>query len=293
MSLYYKSNQIQQLRGFYYTAKLKSVTLASKFMNLTQPTISLQIKSLEERLETKLFFRHENQMLLTTEGAKLIEKAEKIIFAVDDIYQTENSNKDTKILNIAANYGSLTYILPNIIKEFYKLYPGTKIKIHYATKNKGVNMLSKGEADIFFTPKIIDVPGHHQYINLNNYQINLITHQNHPLAKLKKITLYDIGRHNIAMPPDDLLTIPDFRNIFSLHNSQVSCNLEFTNWEIAKKYVEVGIVASIVSDLVLDEEDKLFIYPLSEYFLDVSYGLMTLKEANTDEIITNFIDISK
>ena len=44
---------------------------------------------------------------------------------------------------------------------------------------------------------------------------------------------------------------------------------------------------------LLDEEDKLFIYPLSEYFLDVSYGLMTLKEANTDEIITNFIDISK
>ena len=50
----YSDNHLAQLKGFYYTAKFRSVSLAANFLQVSQPAVSLQIKSLQESLGKKL-----------------------------------------------------------------------------------------------------------------------------------------------------------------------------------------------------------------------------------------------
>ena len=64
----YKQNRLQQLRGFYHAARMKRISKAAVKMHLSQPSVSLQIKALEEELGTQLFVRRGPRIELTHDG---------------------------------------------------------------------------------------------------------------------------------------------------------------------------------------------------------------------------------
>lgn len=71
--------EIRELRYFWTVAEEKSFTKAAKILHITQPTLSRQMKELEERLGTPLFIRQKKQLLLTEEGHFLKERAFEIL----------------------------------------------------------------------------------------------------------------------------------------------------------------------------------------------------------------------
>jgi DNA-binding transcriptional LysR family regulator len=70
---------LTQLRAFVTVAREGNLTRAALRLNLTQPAVSLQIKSLQASLKVQLFSRTPNGMALTNDGAKLLPLAERII----------------------------------------------------------------------------------------------------------------------------------------------------------------------------------------------------------------------
>ena len=75
----YQHNRLQQLRGFYFTAKTGSVSAAARRMYLTQPTVSLQIQALEREFALDIPEEQEDENLIseiqTVEDAvRLVEK---------------------------------------------------------------------------------------------------------------------------------------------------------------------------------------------------------------------------
>lgn len=292
-NIYYKTNQIQQLRGFYYTAKFRSVSLAASFMNLTQPSVSLQIRSLEEELGAELFYRSQNNMVLTSDGEKLLVKASKVVEQVDDIFLNFSNQlkEEENILRVAANYGAMNYILPKLIKKFSKDKKKRIIKIFYATKDKGLKMLSEDVIDIFITPQNFAISREYEYRNLKSYPIYLIAQKNHPLSRKKNITLSDLANYNLTLPPENLRVIPNLREIFMNNNTDIHYSIEFTNWELSKSFVEAGVAISIVPKLVLEKKDDLFTYPMHQYFPDASYGYVITRKRKQNEITQDFIKL--
>lgn len=64
---------LQWLRGFYYVSQTGSIRRAAQMMNRNPSTISYQIRSLEEELNTVLFDRYKKSLRITPEGKKLFE----------------------------------------------------------------------------------------------------------------------------------------------------------------------------------------------------------------------------
>ena len=62
---HYKKNRLQQIKGFYYTALLGSVSKASKIMKVNQSTVTLQIQSLEQYMGITLLNRSSKPLTLT------------------------------------------------------------------------------------------------------------------------------------------------------------------------------------------------------------------------------------
>lgn len=274
----YKDNQIKQLRAFYYTAKFSSVTLAANYLGLTQPTVSLQISSLEKQCGHTLFTREKNKMQLTEVGAELVEKSSELLTALDQLFK-KHPKQSTKRLNIAANNGSLNYVLPNIVSKFCESNHDTFLKIHYAAKEQGLKMLLNNEADIFFTPKNINIDERFIYYEYAKYPVLLITHPNHPLAKKQNITLNDISQAELVMPPAELAVIENFYQIVTNAQKQKQrCRIEFSNWEISKKFVSQNLFVAIVASLVVEEYEEFFTYDLSEFFAPISYGYVIVKD---------------
>ena len=79
--------ELRVLRYFLAVAREGNITGAANFLHLTQPTLSRQIKDLEEELGCQLLVRKSHRVVLTPEGMRLRKRAEEII---PIIYQSHN-----------------------------------------------------------------------------------------------------------------------------------------------------------------------------------------------------------
>ncbi len=120
---------INQLRAFYYAARLRSITLAAQELMVTPPAISMQVKQLEENLEIKLMFRDGNSIRITEVGKIVFEKCDKIFKEIKDMedFFEDISTSKTGVLKIGCPQTPAKYIMPRLIAEFKKTYPGIRI----------------------------------------------------------------------------------------------------------------------------------------------------------------------
>ena len=75
--------EIRVLRYFLAVAREGNITGAAASLHLTQPTLSRQIRDLEEELGQKLLIRKSHKVMLTPEGMLLRKRAEEILAMVD------------------------------------------------------------------------------------------------------------------------------------------------------------------------------------------------------------------
>ena len=87
--------EIRVLRYFLAVAREETITGAANFLHLTQPTLSRQIRDLEEELGQKLLVRGSHRVTLTPEGMLLRKRAEEIIAMVDKTESEFSSMENT------------------------------------------------------------------------------------------------------------------------------------------------------------------------------------------------------
>ncbi|MGB9767235.1 MAG: LysR substrate-binding domain-containing protein [Sulfurihydrogenibium sp.] len=135
-----------KLKIFKTVADLKSFSKAADILFLSQPTITLQIKKIENYLGITLFKRRKNQLELTEEGRVLYEYASKIL---DDYNQMENAissrfSVSKNFLTIGASSTIGEYFLPEILSKFYKDNPDLKLNLFIGnSKEVAEGVLSK------------------------------------------------------------------------------------------------------------------------------------------------------
>jgi len=131
---------INQLRAFHAAAKLKSITLAAQELMVTPPAISMQVKSLEETLEIRLMFRNGNSIQLTEVGHTIFKRCERIfkqIKGMEDFLEDISTAK-SGVLKIGCPQTPAKYVIPRVIAEFNKTYPGIRIVLDQGTSSEMV-----------------------------------------------------------------------------------------------------------------------------------------------------------
>lgn len=118
-------------RVFYICAKCNSFVEASKKLCVSQPAVSKQIKLLEDLLETKLFYRDNNGLKLTSDGKQLynyIEKSYNYIIAGEKTIR-ENNDISIGTIVIGAPAHIASFYLLEYIKKYQKKYPKVFFRI--------------------------------------------------------------------------------------------------------------------------------------------------------------------
>lgn len=271
---YYKQNRLKQLRAFCYAAQTLSISKAAERMFLSQPSVSLQIRALEQELEVTLFERRGPRIELTPEGRILYEIASPLVEGLDrlpDAFAARRGNVDSGELDIAAGESTILYLLPGIMKRFAERYPGVRIRLHNVTGRDGLAELRGDKAD-FAVGSMIDVPRDIRYHPIYSYDTVLITPEDHPLARKETVELGDISPYGLILPPRHLNTWRLVDLVFQQHDVEYKVTLEAGGWEVIKTYVENGLGISIVTSICLTGSERLAARPLDKYFPKRTYG---------------------
>ena len=292
-ALYYKQNRLKQLRAFCYTAQVGSISRAAEKLFLSQPSVSLQIQALERELETALFERNGPNIKLTPEGEILLNLAKPLVQGIDTLSETFDAHcdkLDVGELNIAAGESTILYIIPDTLRHFSQDYPGITLKLHNVTGRDGLNLLRADEVD-FAVGSMLDIPKDISYHPLFTYNPALITPLGHPLLQRQDICLEDISPYGLILPPRHLSTWRIVDLVFSQHNVNYRVALEAGGWEVIKKYVELGLGISIVTDVCLTDDDRLGRISLNRFFPKRTYGIVLRKDKYLSPQAKRFIDM--
>lgn len=292
-ALYYKQNRLKQLRAFCHAARTGSVSAAAEALFLSQPSVSLQIQALERELGTTLFERRGPHIKLTPEGDLLYQLAHPLVDGIDRLHETFLAHQgriEGGELNIAAGESTILYILPQPMKRFAETHPGVRLKLHNVTGRDGMAMLRADTAD-FAVGSMLEVPDDIVYRPVVSFDPTLITPLDHPLAHRKNVTLEDISPYGLILPPRHLSTWAIVDLTFRQHNVPYHVALEAGGWEIIKKYVELGLGISIVTNVCLAGDERFARIPLNQYFPRRSYGIVYRKNKFLSPQAKRFIEI--
>ena len=184
---------LNRLRGFYTVVKQGGFTAAARRLRLSQPSISLQVKNLEQEVGLQLLQRHPRGVVPTREGQVLYELAEKLFETegeIDAVFSGHAQYEGTR-LTVSTNQSVATHMLPPLLEKYRGLFPKVEISIHNMRTAEIIESVANAQTDV----GIILIDPQREELEARPVapcEMILITPSNHPLSHRRKISLADI-----------------------------------------------------------------------------------------------------
>ncbi|MFO0973259.1 MAG: LysR substrate-binding domain-containing protein [Phycisphaerae bacterium] len=290
---HYKHNRLQQLRGFCQAAQTGSISRAAERLDLSQPSVSLQIQALEREFGVALFERRGPRIRLTEHGKLLYELSLHMVEDIDGLRETFAARRGVLApgrLDIAAGESTILYILPRFVRRFADKYPQIELSLVNVTGHDGLALLRKGEVDLA-CGSMIDTPRDVVYRPLFAFQPTLVVPPGHGLARRGRVTLEQIASHPFILPPRHLTTWSIVTMAFEQRGLKLNVRLQAGGWEVIKKYVELGLGVSIVTNICLTPRDRLVRVPVDDYFAPRTYGVVLRRNGQPSPQAERFLEM--
>ena len=202
---------LRQLEYFLAVSETKSISIASKKINISSPSISSAIGQLEKEFSIKLFIRkHASGLELTKSGKEFSLAAQNIINQSKDLYNIANNLTNNNVGNI--NLGCLTTLAPVIAPSLRKKYIETndKVKVTQIEGNQVdiIDNIISGKIDLAITYNL-SLPKNISFIPLINVPPHVLLPSSHRLSEEKEIDLSQIKDEPLI-----LLELPLSREYF-------------------------------------------------------------------------------
>lgn len=219
--------EIRLLKYFLAVVQEGSISSAANKLHITQPTLSRQLKYLEDQLDTTLFIRGNRNISLTDDGLLLRKRAEEIIMLVEKTEKDFLHHNDIISGDIYIGCGETDAmkLIARITKELQSEYPHVKVHLFSGNADDITENLDKGILDFCILIEPADIKKY-DFIRLPiKDKWGLLMPNNSPLAS------------NDVITPDDLLNIP------LLTSRQTMVNNEFSGW-LGSDFEKLNIVAT-------------------------------------------------
>lgn len=289
-----RKDRIHQLRAFYYAARLRSMSEAAKCMEVTQSATTQQIKALENDLDVKLFQREFRPLVLTQEGQELYRSIAPTLGDFESIVEDFLQRKSKKQISIAAHHIAISHIMPQVINEFKKLDPDSRILFCNIPPAEAVERLKNREIDLAFYPFYTQDP-ELKYIEVTSYKPVLIINKSNPLANREIESLEDLKRYDFIRIDKKLITLPFFEEAINSYNIKGSVEFENGNWEMLINLVKKNDFVAVVSDLCVGDNvrNSLVVKDLSRFFPAMKYSIAYTGNYQVRANVRNLIDSIK
>ena len=182
--------ELRVLRYFLAVAREQSITAAAETLHLTQPTLSKQLRELEEELGKKLFTRGNRKITLTEEGMFLRKRAQEIVELADKTeadFAAGVGSVSGDIFIGSGETGAVRY-LGRTLYKMRSIYPGVRFHLFSGNGEDVSDRLDKGLIDFALFVGMTDLKKY-DYLKLPyHHRWGLILRRDDPLAAHEAVT---------------------------------------------------------------------------------------------------------
>ena len=198
---------LNQLKYLVTINECGNITLASKKLNLSQPSLTMQIKKLEDELGVKIFNRKNKPFVITELGQKIISQAKKVLLEEKKINDIINQDKEifTGKLKIGITPSLVSSISDIIISSFEKKFKNVELVISEVRSEDITNAIEESDIDVGITPyffktnNIIEQPLFYE-------PFVVYLPENHRLKNIKKLNIDDFEFENLLFTSESSIS---------------------------------------------------------------------------------------
>ncbi len=142
---------LHELQVFLVAAETENFSETGRHLNLSQPAVSMQIRSLEKQLGVELFYRAGRHIRLTEAGNALIPMARELVNQSIQVEESMASLQHGEVIGLLKIGCSTTvgkYILPRLIGGLRQQYPLVRVQCYVSKREDALQWLLNGEAHI-------------------------------------------------------------------------------------------------------------------------------------------------
>ena len=134
--------EFKQLESYIAIVKYKNLTTAAEALGISQPTISIHLKNLEEELHTRLIIRTAKNFEVTQRGQEFFICAQNILKLRDDLVNSWNG-REAEIIRMGVSTIPSAYILPEVLPVFGKEHENVYFSIDQMDSQKVIDEVHK------------------------------------------------------------------------------------------------------------------------------------------------------
>lgn len=286
---------LNQLKIFYLSAKLGSLSAAARALYITQPAVTKGIQRLQEYYEIKLINHFGKKLALTDAGGALYEIAEKIFEleknAEESIRDFQQRKKGHIRIHASESFGA--YYLPSIIDPFSKSNPNIRISINILPNEQVVENVAGLNNDLGF----ISYPIKHKKVLIRQIledRLVIIVPPDHAFAGKKYLTPRDLNGQNMIIHEKGSTPQRVIDEFIKKNKISIFIPMELSSNRAVKKAVEDGTGIALISRNVASEEiqmGRLIAIPLSGRVIKRKFYLVHHKDKYISESLGRLIEI--
>ncbi len=253
------------LRAFHAVATHGSFTKAALALHVTQPTLSGQVRELEERYKVKLFTRYGRKVNLTDLGKSTYEITCKLFSYELQAEQLFLAARGLSTGQITAGADS-PYIVTPLLAAYQRRYPGVQISIRYGNSSQLIRWLHSQRCDIAILAQIPAAGPKLLVTELQPVDLVAFVNREHSWADRRAVTMEEIVSERVILREKGSNTRSVFEQAVDSTGLTLKNVMQISSREGVREAVAAGLGIGIVSE--------------NEFGTDLRFRALKVKDVN-------------
>jgi LysR family transcriptional regulator, low CO2-responsive transcriptional regulator len=276
------------LRSFHAVAQHRGFTAAATALHISQPTVTTQVKELEDRYGVELLVRRGRRVEMTDTGAALYEISRRIMSLHDEAEELMQSSGKltTGQLRLAA-VGP--FHATEMVAHFLKHYPAIKVKMSLGNSDQTLQRILALEADVAILAHNVSDP-RVSAIPFSSHEVVAFVNVDHPWSQRDAVTIAEFAGQPLIWREKGSTTRRAFEAAADEAKVALHPLLEIGSREGVWKAVEQGLGVGIVADFEFVAHPRLRTVRIADAEIRTEYHIACLSERLKSPKIAAFLE---
>jgi aminoethylphosphonate catabolism LysR family transcriptional regulator len=281
--------RLTQLRSFHAVARAGSFTAAARLLHISQPTVTTQVRFLEEAYGVELFYRRRHKVTLTPLGEQLFELAQRI-FALES--ETVHLLEDSGELKSGhLRVGAVgPFHVTEMLARFNQRFPGMQVSVRVGNSETVLEALVDYQTDVAVLAQFNDDPRFHS-VPYSRHPIVVFVHRAHRFASRRSIRIEELEGEGMILREVGSTTRKALDDALKTAGVTPRVVMEIGSREAIREAVIMGVGIGAVSEIEYIPDPEIRMVRVSNAQMFTHAHVVCLEERRGARLVKAFLDI--
>jgi aminoethylphosphonate catabolism LysR family transcriptional regulator len=281
--------RLTQLRSFHAVARAGGFTGGAKLLHISQPTVTTQVRFLEETYGAELFYRRGHKVTLTPLGEQLFGLAQKIFALESETVHLLQDSGELKSGHLRVGAVGPVHVT-EMLARFNQRFPGMHVSVRVGNSQAALEALVDYRTDVAVLAQFTDDPRFHS-LPYSRHPIVVFVHRKHRFAGRKSIRIAELESEGMILREVGSTTRKALDDALTKAGVRPRVVMEIGSREAIREAVIKGVGIGAVSEIEYIPDPEIRMVKVSDAAMYTHAHVVCLEERRGARLVKAFLEI--